>query len=265
MRFPKGQHPGARWRKCDFQIHTPRDEHWTGSRSQSGTQNTDDSRSEWAEQFLKECLARDLQAIAITDHHDTAFIPVIQAAITRLGLEEEIWFFPGIEVTCNDASQCLLLFDPGTERTVMQRLFGGHLNNIAEAPDNLVKSGTVTPCGKNIVEFIDNVYSDSVLRARSIALPHGGNGSDHKSVIRTQFQSRFRDLEADGVYIERPFTELRHGTVTILQGRDPEWGNRRRGVIATGDSRDEAFSSLGINECWIRLGEPQLNQFAKPY
>ncbi len=256
MSYAKGKHPGAQWRKCDFQIHTPRDEQWVGLRSPSDTQNIDAARREWAEQFLQECISRGLGAISVTDHHDTVFIPVIQEALDRLGLADSIWFFPGIEVTCNDASQCLLIFDPGTARGVLQRLFGGHINNIQEAPDHLVKSGVVSPCGKNIVEFIDGVYGDSVLRAKSVALPHGGNSADYRSVIKTQFQSRFRDLETDGVYIERPFSELRAGTITILQGDDPQWGNRRRGVLATGDSRDAAFSNLEVNSCWIRLGEP---------
>ncbi len=256
MSYAKGKHPGAQWRKCDFQIHTPRDEQWSGLRSASNTQDVDAARKEWAEQFVKECIARGLGAIAITDHHDTVFIPVIQETIDRLGYSDSLWFYPGIEVTCNDASQCLLIFDPKTERNVLQRLFGGHINNIQETAEHLVKSGTVSPCGKNIVEFIDGIHKDSVLRAKSVALPHGGNSGDHRSVIKSQFQSRFQDLEADGVYIERPFEELHPGTLTILQGNDPHWGKRRRGVLATGDSRDATFSHLGVHTCWIRLGEP---------
>ncbi len=256
MSYAKGKHPGAQWRRCDFQIHTPRDEQWSGLRSASNTQDVDVARREWAEQFVQECVSRGLGAVAITDHHDTAFITVIQEAIERLCLADTLWFFPGIEVTCNDASQCLLIFDPKTERSVLQRLFGGHINNIQEAPDNLVKSGIVSPCGKNIVQFIDGIHEDNVLRAKSVALPHGGNKSDHRSVIKQQFQTRFQDLEADGVYIERPFDELHSGTLTILRGEDPQWGNRRRGVLATGDSRDATFSRLGVHTCWIRLGEP---------
>jgi chromosome segregation protein len=256
MSYAKGKHPGAQWRKCDFQIHSPRDEQWSGLRSASNSQDVDVARKEWAEEFVSECVSRGLGAIAITDHHDTVFIPVIQAAIDQLGYSDSLWFFPGIEVTCNDASQCLLIFEPRTERSVIQRLFGGHINNIQEAADHSVKSGIVSPCGKNIVEFIDGLYKDSVLRARSVALPHGGNSGDHRSVMKSQFQSRFQDLEADGVYIERPFEELHVGTLTILQGNDPQWGKRRRGVLATGDSRDAAFSRLGIHTCWIRLGEP---------
>jgi chromosome segregation protein len=254
--YAKGKHPGAQWRRCDFQIHTPRDEQWSGLRSASNTQDVDVARREWAEQFVQECVSRGLGAVAITDHHDTAFITVIQEVIERIGLADTLWFFPGIEVTCNDASQCLLIFDPMTERSVLQRLFGGHINNIQEAPDHLVKSGIVSPCGKNIVEFIDGIHEDNVLRAKSVALPHGGNNADHRSVIKKQFQTRFQDLEADGVYIERPFDELHTGTLTILRGEDPQWGNRRRGVLATGDSRDATFSRLGVHTCWIRLGEP---------
>jgi chromosome segregation protein len=256
MSYAKGKHPGAQWRKCDFQIHTPRDEQWSGARSASNTQDVAAARREWAEQFVQECVTRGLGAVAITDHHDTVFIPIIQEAIQTLGHSDVLWFFPGIEVTCNDASQCLLLFDPNTERHTLQRLFGGHINNIQEPADHLVKSGMVSPCGKNIVEFIEGIYEDSVLRAKSVPLPHGGNNSDHRSVIKRQFQSRFQDLETDGVYIERPFDELQAGTLTILQGNDPQWGNRRRGVLATGDSRDATFSRLGIHTCWIRLGEP---------
>ena len=256
MSYAKGKHPGAQWRKCDFQIHTPRDEQWSGARSASNTQDVEVARKEWAEEFVQECVKRSLGAVAITDHHDTVFIPIIQEAIQRLGLSSALWFFPGIEVTCNDASQCLLLFDPNTDRPTLQRLFGGHINNIQEPADHLVKAGMVSPCGKNIVEFIDGIYEDSVLRAKSVPLPHGGNNSDHRSVIKRQFQSRFQDLETDGVYIERPFDELQAGTLTILQGDDPQWGNRRRGVLPTGDSRDATFSRLGVHTCWIRLGEP---------
>jgi chromosome segregation protein len=256
MSYARGKHPGAQWRKCDFQIHTPRDEQWSGLRSASNTEDVNVARKEWAEQFAKECVARGLGAIAITDHHDTVFIPVVQEAIERLGLSDSLWFYPGIEVTCNDASQCLLIFDPKTERSVLQRLFGGHINNIQEAAEQSVKAAIVSPCGKNIVEFIDGISKDSVLRAKSVALPHGGNSGDHRSVMKSQFQSRFQDLEADGVYIERPFEELHIGTLTILQGNDPQWGKRRRGVLATGDNRDAAFSRLGVHTCWIRLGEP---------
>lgn len=256
MTYAKGKHPGAQWRKCDFQIHSPRDEQWSGPRSPNNLQQTTDARREWAEAFVLECIRRGLGAIAITDHHDTVFIPIVQEAIEKLQVSEDLWFFPGIEITCNDASQCLLLFDPLTDRVVLQRLFGGHINNIQEPPEHLVKTGAATPCGKNIVEFIDGVHGDSVLRAKSIALPHGGNSGDHRSVIKSQFQSRFQELEADGVYIERPYEELYVGTRTILQGADPQWGKRRRGVIATGDSRDASFSRLGIHSCWIRLGEP---------
>ena len=255
MSFPKGKHPGAQWRKCDFQIHTPRDEAWAGQRSPSNLGNLDAARAEWAEHFVTEAVSRGLGAIAVTDHHDTLFITFINEAIQRSGLQDRLWFFPGVEVTCDDASQCLLLFDPGTPRGTLHRLFGGHLNTV-EAPESSVKNGAVTPCGKNIVQFVDELREDGFLSPISIVLPHGGNNSDHRSIVRPQFQNRFKDLNVDGVYIERPFAELHAGTLSIVHGKDPHWGNRRRGILATGDNRDASFSRLGAHECWIRLGEP---------
>jgi chromosome segregation protein len=34
--YAKGLHPGAIWKKCDFQIHTPRDPQWMDPRARAG-------------------------------------------------------------------------------------------------------------------------------------------------------------------------------------------------------------------------------------
>lgn len=50
--------------------------------------------------------------------------------------------------------------------------------------------------------------------------------------------------------------EMKHSALTKIRGSFTEWGNRRRGIVSTGDNRRADFSDLGSNPCWVRLGEP---------
>jgi len=66
---------GAHFYRCDFQVHTPRDTNWQGSRATS-----DADRKAYAEHFVAACRDRDLNAVAITDHHDFVLFPYIKDA-----------------------------------------------------------------------------------------------------------------------------------------------------------------------------------------
>jgi chromosome segregation protein len=66
---------GAHFHRCDLQVHTPRDHNWTG-----GDAVADDQRLAYASQLVQACRARGLQGIAITDHHDMAFVEYIRRA-----------------------------------------------------------------------------------------------------------------------------------------------------------------------------------------
>nr|WP_198360962.1 PHP domain-containing protein [Sphingomonas sp. KC8] len=114
----------AYWRKCDFQVHTPRDPNWQGVRpigigdDKDGVPATvvdvDTARQQWAEDFVEQCVRRGLEAIAITDHHEMVMVPYVQAAIAaRRDLEPDfdLLLFPGMELTCRHGYQCLILFD----------------------------------------------------------------------------------------------------------------------------------------------------------
>ena len=66
---------GAHFHACDFQVHTPRDANWHGSRA-----TTDDERKAYAAELVQACREKGLDAIAITDHHDFAFFPFVRQA-----------------------------------------------------------------------------------------------------------------------------------------------------------------------------------------
>jgi type III restriction enzyme len=60
---------GAHFYRCDLQVHSPRDRQWDGAGAV-----TPPEREQYAREFIAACHARGLQAVAITDHHDMAFV-----------------------------------------------------------------------------------------------------------------------------------------------------------------------------------------------
>ncbi|MDB9830765.1 MAG: hypothetical protein P8P28_03990 [Polaribacter sp.] len=59
---------GTKFYNCDFQVHSPRDLNWSGVKPTS-----DEDRNEYAERFVLACRDKDINAVAITDHHDLTF------------------------------------------------------------------------------------------------------------------------------------------------------------------------------------------------
>lgn len=256
MRFKKGRHPGATWRKTDLQVHTPRDAGWSGSPSLAGgTPEFESARKAWARDFVAECLKRELGAISITDHHDVVMYPYVEEAINGSpDAKENLWLFPGMEVTCEDSVQCLILFDQGTPQQTIQRLFG-MMPKVVEPPTDTAKAPQADVCGKDIRDFLGATFADAVLKGRSIVLPHASKAG-HKDILRRGFHSRFAELEVDGVYNEKKFDDLDKPTLQRIYGESKEWGDRRRGIVTTGDNRHANYERLGAHACWIRLGEP---------
>ena len=104
---------GAHYYRTDLQVHTPRDLRWSGTHYVS-----DEDRNEYAMRFIRACREKGLDAVAITDHHDLAFVKYIrEAAKTELDddgdpvpANRQIVIFPGIELTLNVPCQALLIF-----------------------------------------------------------------------------------------------------------------------------------------------------------
>src|SRR4051812_31032908 len=72
MPIPKDK--GARFHKCDFQVHTLRDAGW------SGPFHPVNDRVVFATALVADCRRKNIQAIAITDHHDLCLWKTISNA-----------------------------------------------------------------------------------------------------------------------------------------------------------------------------------------
>ncbi|MCP8896726.1 hypothetical protein KYK29_17510 [Shinella daejeonensis] len=66
---------GAHYHCCDFQVHSPRDLQWNG-----GNHVTEAERMAYAARLVEACREKGLNAIAVTDHHDMAFVPFVKRA-----------------------------------------------------------------------------------------------------------------------------------------------------------------------------------------
>lgn len=266
MTFEVGLHPGTTWRRVDVQCHTPRDLKWYGPESlPGGAPDFEAAREDWASSFVAAALDRGLSIIAVTDHHDIAFLPyVIEAAKDAAG-NPRLLVLPGMEVTCHDAVQCLAIFDPSTTKDVWLRLLH-KMTNVRPANDDAAKTAQTEHCGLTLTALFDAVADDAVLRDSVLLIPHfGREGEDHKSLNQEGYAPRAKELAFDGVYIECPYAELDDVTLRKIQGQIAEWGTRRRAILATGDNRFSDWRRLGLHECWIKLGEDSLEGFRQAF
>lgn len=260
-----GHHPGAVWVKLDFQCHTPRDRGWIGSPGLAGgTPELEAERHAWADAFVAEAVRRGLGAVAVTDHHDIAFLPYVIAAAGRLAPSQELIVYPGIEITCSDNVQCLAIFEPGTGPTDWRRLLA-RLNGVTETPLDAAKTDQVRHCGLTVETLFGVVAADETLSTRMMLVPHFSGERAHKSLNADGFAPRFAQLPCDGVYIECPYRDLDAGTLDKVQGRTDEWGRRRRAILATGDNRNASWERLGAHDCWARLGEPTVEALRQAF
>jgi hypothetical protein len=256
MAYPTGQHPGTTWHKTDFQCHTPRDLGWIGPSSLPGGTPADEAaRDAWAAAFIAECVARGIAAVAITDHHDFAISPYIQRA--GLASDPPVIVHPGIEITCTDDAQCLAVFDPACDSAVLFKLLG-KLPGIMPAAVMAAKTCAIHPTTWTVEEVFAAVADDEHLRDVCLLFPHFSDGNAHKHLNKQGHHTRFAELNCDGVYTEKPFADLEIVTLDKAYGRIGEWGERRRAIVVTGDSRSDSWDKLGLHDCYIKLGEPTI-------
>ena len=258
-----GSHPGTRWMKVDLQCHTPRDRRWYGSPPLAGgTEELEARRGEWADEFVAAAIARGLHGIAVTDHHDVALVPYVIAAAERS--QTSLVVFPGVEITCQDAVQCLALLDPASPKETWHRL----INNLRAVQHAHLDDGRgceVASCGLTVAELVALVGDDPILRQATVIVPHFSNEGAHKSMNQGGHSARFRDLACDAVYIECHHHELDSLTRDKIQGRIREWGTRRRAILATGDNRGAGWGRLGAHECWVKLGERTIESLRQAF
>lgn len=255
---------GAEFRKTDLQIHSPRDRSWEGTRPEDalGANQTSEqiqkAREDYCKTFINKCLTEGLRAIAITDHHEGIYSNIVIQTKEKMEKEQgkiDLWIFPGMELTCKDSCQALILFDAD----LSQALFEKARNKMGLPTDCVPLSPQgiqIELLNYNLEELQSLLEGDSELRDRFIILPHVKPGG-HKTVLRQGFHKRFKEMPYIGGYMDKCYPhELNEGDRRILEGEIPDWSSDKRGVISTSDARHADFRLIGKHASWIKLASP---------
>lgn len=249
---------GAHYHRCDFQVHSPRDRQWTGT-----PRITDEERAAYAASLIAACREKGLDAIAMTDHHDMAFVRYVrQAAAQETDVEgnplsdfDRIIVFPGIELTLAVPCQAIMLLDADFE----DNRFDAVLTALAISPSPTTDSKIAQT---ERLENIDSLKSlktkldeHSWLKDRYIIFPNV-SGEGQFSLLRNGMAPKYKDMPFVGGYLDGSIDRLRSGSLNILAGKDKAWGHKRLACIQTSDNRREDHADLGKHTSWIKWARP---------
>ena len=254
----------AYWRKCDFQVHTPRDPNWNGERpvgiEEASAEDVNAARAQWADNLIDQCATKGVCAIAITDHHEMTMVPYVQSAIdTRKNGDPsfDLWLFPGMEITTKGGAQCIILFDSDLSQSLRnqaQNRLGISLPEKDGMGAVSMKVQQLTHSYPDIAELLDTIPE---LRGKYIVLPNVSQGNNH-TVLKDGAHADFRRMSYVGGYLDRnqSIDTLSKKNRTRLSGKDGTWSQRSIYPMPTSDSRSADFHELGTNNTWIKIAEP---------
>ena len=255
---------GAEYRKTDLQLHSPRDGNWDGPIPEDGLTDgaTDEdrklAREAYCKHFITKCVEKGLAAISVTDHHEGVYVYEALRVLNAMRAAEpslEFWLFPGMELTCRDACQALIIFDESLPQNLFEKARAklGLPTDVRPVESIGIQ---IELLRNNIEDLQDLLDEDDELSGRFIILPHVKPGG-HKTVLRAGFHKRFKELPYVGGYMDqtRP-DDLNHGDRRILDGEIPAWASEKRGVISCSDGRHADFRLIGDHATWIKMALP---------
>lgn len=262
----------AYWRKCDFQVHTPRDPNWIGDRpiglgdklgdsdAIATVEDVDAAREVWADQFVDQCLAKGLEVVAITDHHEMVMVSYVEKAVVKrrkIDPNFDLWVFPGMELTASGGKQCLILFDSDLSDDWRRQAQGKLGIAFANLDEKATKSPKVTQLFVNYADIAKELDTLPGLQGRYIVLPNVSQGNSHTVLVDGAYAD-FRRMPYVGGYLDRGQTIETLGPKNRkrLSGTDVNWSAREIYPLPTSDARSATYENLGENNTWIKLAEP---------
>lgn len=256
--LPRSSDLGAHFHRSDLQVHTPRDGAWKGQKAVSQAE-----RAAYAKQFVAACREKGLHAVAITDHHDLLFAPIIRAAAQAecdeqgqlLPKEDRLVVFPGVELTLALGRQALLILDADFPEDRLPQV----LHALAITPHD-PDQGTLPDVQAlehihSLAELHQKLNEHQWLRDRYIVLPNASD-SGHKTIMRKGMQAEYKEMPCVGGYLDGALDKVGQGNKRIFAGDDAAWGNKRLAVFQTSDSRNATFEDLGRHSTWAKWTEP---------
>ena len=239
-------------------MHTPRDQNWNGPDAV-----TDVERVAYAEKLIAACRDKKLAAIAITDHHDMAFVQYVRRAAveetrpdgTTLSDDDRIIVFPGMELTLGVPCQAIIIVDADFPENLFPALQTALTINPVR--DTEPRNGNVARL-HNITTFsqIHEKLDEHIwLKGRYLILPNV-SGEGKFSLLRDGQHGKYATMPCVGGYIDGSLDKLKPGFRMRLDGKIKDWGNKRIGCFQTSDNRQEDHGILGTHSTWVKWAVP---------
>ncbi|MFA6408341.1 MAG: AAA family ATPase [Candidatus Paceibacterota bacterium] len=252
---------GAHFHKTDLQVHTPRDIRWSG-----GDAITDAERKTYAEELIRSCREKGLGAIAITDHHDFAFFPYVRMAAQRelddtgqlVADGQKIVVFPGLELTLTAPTcQALLLLDANFPENMLPSVLTAL--SITPAPSTDSKTVQVARIPTTVVNDLGDLYrlldTHEHIKGRFTVFPNVSEGGN-STILRSGFSNYYKDMPCVGGYVDGAVTQHGAGNISIVNGKNRDYGFRSIGLFQTSDNRRRGHADLGRHTTWVKWSEP---------
>ena len=249
---------GAHFYCTDFQVHTPRDRNWDGTGAV-----TEEERQEYAVEFIVACRQRGLDAVAITDHHDLAFVQYIRdaAKVERdtegniLPLEKQIVVYPGMELTLGIPCQAILILDADFPEALFPLVETALAITSSPKSERYCAELKRLEDIKSFTQLYEILDRHDGLRGRYIILPNVSEGGK-MTLMRDGHTGHYKDMPCVGGYLDGPISQVKLGNSNILTGKVPAYGNKALGLFPTSDCRRRDFSTLGDHVAFVKWATP---------
>lgn len=250
---------GAHFYKCDFQVHTPRDQRWVGTSAV-----TPEERKIYAEELIRACRQKGIDAIAVTDHHDFVFYPYIKMAADSelddvgrpIASEKRMVVFPGLELTlAAPPCQVLLILDTNFPENLLNSILTTLA--ITANPPNESKHANIQRITvvNNLKELYERLNSLSYIKGKFIIFPNVSDNG-HNTLLRSGFADYYKAMPCVGGYVDGSISSLGNGNKAIISGKNRDYGFKSIAVIQTSDNRKRKHVDLGNCSTWIKWSEP---------
>ena len=248
---------GAHFYCCDLPVHSPRDPGWKGADSVG-----EEARRKYARSLVEACRQHGVQAIAITDHHDMAFVNYIRRASEDetsddgqpISQAQRLVVFPGMELTLGVPCQALLIFDADFP----DDMFSLAMNALTIKPsqDTNAKAAPVQRLDhiQSLKQLKDELDKHNYLRGCYIIFPNVSEGKF--SLLRTGQAGKYIEMPCVGGYVDGRVDKLGQGNQDIIARRIKEWGYKRIACFQTSDNRREDHGDIGASYTWVKWAVP---------
>jgi type III restriction enzyme len=210
------------------------------------------------------CRERGLEAIAITDHHDMAFVEYVRrAAAAELGADgipvsaaERLVVFPGMELTLAVPCQALILFDADFP----EEMFALAMTALAITPAPATSPKAIFPVVRldhiqSLKQLKAELDKHTYLRGHYTVLPNVTEGGA-ATLLRSGAGGKYSEMPWVGGYVDGGVGKLGQGNRDILDGKAAAYGSKRIAVFQTSDSRRADHRDLGKHSTWVKWAVP---------